>query len=127
MSKNPDDFTLVAVTANEVQAMVYRKILRDRGIEARLLDANDRPVDDHINLHSALSDVKVVVPERDAELARELIKDHEDGKITKVFSRSGDHIFFRCPQCRKYLWFPAQQKGTDQLCPHCLKIVSVPE
>lgn len=126
MEKEPE-FELVTVAVDELQALVYKKILGEKGIRVRLLDIHDRPIGETLESKPSRSNVKVMAESSFAGEASLLIKNHEDGKITKVFSKSGEHVFIRCPFCLKYLWFPASQKGTSQICPQCLKIIELPE
>jgi len=121
------EHVLVAVAVSEIQAMVYRKILGEAGIPCTLLDLHDNPLVHDLDPKKRPTNIKVITPARDARAAKDIIKNHESARITRTISKSGEHLFFRCPHCRKYLGFPSSQKGTSQICPQCMKIIELPE
>ncbi|MHC5039654.1 MAG: hypothetical protein ACYTHM_20310 [Planctomycetota bacterium] len=122
-----DDVVLVAVAIDDSQATIYKKLLEDQGIRAMLTDFDDLVVGDEVIPGKTIPNVKIHVLVKDAKAAEELIKDYENKKITKVTSKSGQHLIFRCPNCKKYVMFPFRDAGTSQLCPECSKIIELPD
>ncbi|GEM_PF-3077164 len=124
---NEEEVDLVAVAVDEVQARIYRRLLEERGIQVLLLDADDKPIEHIGSPADTKKDIRVIASVEDLERAQEIIHQFESKRITKAISKSGSHMMFRCPHCGKYLAFPAKERGTQQFCPKCLKIIDVPE
>ena len=125
--KEHEDHVLVAVAINDVQAIVYRKLLEDRGIPVLLADFDDMIVGAEVILGKDIENVKILARARDADHAREVIREFESEKDTRITSKSGKHLMFRCPDCKKYICFPFMQRGSNQICPECLRIIELPE
>ena len=121
-----EEAVLVAVAIDEVQARVYRKLLEDQGIRVLLADFDDIIIGDEVILGKTISNVKIIVEEKDADVAKQIIREHESDKITRRTSKSGEHVIFRCTHCLKYIRFTYKEAGSSQFCPECKRIVQVP-
>jgi hypothetical protein len=121
-----EEAVLVAVAIDEVQARVYRKLLEDNGIRVLLADFDDIVIGEDVILGKTISNVKIIAEEKDAEMAKQIIQEHESDKITRRTSKSGEHVIFRCPHCLKYIRFTSKDSGSSQFCTECKRIVHVP-
>ncbi len=121
-----EEAVLVAVAIDEVQARVYRKLLEDNGIRVLLADFDDIIIGEDVILGKNISNVKIIAEEKDAERAKLIIQEHENDKVTRKTSKSGEHVIFRCKHCRKYVRFSFKDAGSSQFCPECKRIVEVP-
>jgi hypothetical protein len=116
----------VAMAATDLEALVYQRLLRDKGIPSILLDAEDNPYVPGDNIGRKVENLKVLTLVHDEKRALEIIKDFENKKDTRTISKSGEHVMFQCPACSKHLCFPARDAGSRQICGFCRKIVEVP-
>ena len=96
-----------------------------------MLNGARRQIGDRIDnfsliLGKNISNVKIIAEEKDAERAKLIIQEHEDDKVTRKTSKSGEHVIFRCKHCRKYVRFSFKEAGSSQFCPECKRIVEVP-
>ena len=122
-----DDIAQVALAATDLEALVYQKILRAKGIAVLIVDQDDNPYTPSSHIGKKVEHLKILAPARQAARALEIIKDFESKKDTKSISKSGENVMFRCPHCAKYLLFPSSLRNSSQLCNHCSRIVVVPD
>ena len=122
-----EEVVVATVAVDDVQALVYRKLLRNNGIQVLLVDPDDTVFQADPVPRKTKQDVKVVVRAEDSERAIQLIREFESKRETKVISKSGEHILFRCRNCQMYLFFPITDAGTRQQCPECLQLIRLPK
>lgn len=118
---------LVADTLAEAEAAIGWLAAQD--ITARVVEENTLGGLDGLN---ALTGVGArgweVWVDRDevAGRARELLSADEAAKVAKRQSRTGT-VEVTCEECGQAAVFPAAEQGTIQDCPHCGKMIDVPD